>query len=81
MRNVKISARNQVALPKEALDSIGAHVGERLIVHVHDGILELIPERLADRLLEKSLKDFQAAGLATFERQWDNEEDEAWNEA
>ena len=81
MRNVKISARNQVALPKEALDSIGAHVGERLIVHVRDGILELIPERLADRLLEKSLKDFQAAGLATFERQWDNEEDEAWNEA
>ncbi len=81
MRNVKISARNQVALPKDILDSIGAHVGERLIVHVRNGILELIPERLADRLLERGLADFQAAGLSTFERGWDNEEDEAWNEA
>lgn len=81
MRNVKISARNQVALPKEALDSIGARVGERLIVYVHDGILELVPERLADRLLEQGLKDFQAAGLSTFDRDWDNDEDEAWNDA
>ncbi len=81
MRNVKISARNQVALPKDALDSIGAHVGERLIVRVHHGILELIPERLADKILDHGMKDFQKAGLATFEQGWDNEEDEAWNEA
>ncbi|MGB0653228.1 MAG: AbrB/MazE/SpoVT family DNA-binding domain-containing protein [Thermoplasmatota archaeon] len=81
MRNVKISARNQVALPKDALDSIGAQVGERLIVHVRGGILELIPERLADRLLERGLEEFQAAGLSTFEREWDNDEDEAWNDA
>lgn len=81
MRNVKISARNQVALPKDALDSIGARVGERLIVHVRDGILELIPENLANRLLERGLKDFQKAGLAPFERDWDNDADEAWNEA
>lgn len=81
MRNVKISARNQVALPKEALASIGASVGERLIVHVRDGILELIPEHLADKILERGLKDFQKAGIATFERDWDNAEDEAWNDA
>ncbi|MGQ0536008.1 MAG: hypothetical protein ACT4PT_08040 [Methanobacteriota archaeon] len=81
VHTVKISDRNQVALPQDALDAIGAHRGERLLVRVHQGVLELIPEPLAERLLDRGLDEFRKAGLSTFEKYWDNAEDEAWNEA
>lgn len=81
MQSVKISGRNQVALPQEVLDAIGAHQGERLLIRVQAGVLELIPERLANRLLDKGLQDFRKAGLETFEKNWDNDDDEAWNAA
>jgi hypothetical protein len=81
MQSVKISGRNQVALPQEALDAIGAHQGERLLVRVNKGVLELIPENLAGRLLDKGLEEFRKAGLEGFEKHWDNPEDEAWNSA
>lgn len=80
-QSVKISDRNQVALPQDALDAIGAKRGQRLVVRVHEGVLELIPERLADRLLDRGLREFRKAGLAAFEKAWDNPDDEAWNEA
>lgn len=81
MQSVKISGRNQVALPQEALDAIGAHHGERLLIRIQGGVLELIPERLANRLLDKGLQEFRKAGLETFEKHWDNDDDEAWNAA
>lgn len=81
VQSVKISDRNQVALPQEALDAIGAHRGERLLVRVRHGLLELIPERLADRLLDRGLDEFRKEGLATFEKHWENRDDEAWNDA
>lgn len=79
VQTVKISDRNQVALPQEALDAIGARRGERLLVRVRQGVLELIPERLAERLLDHGLDEFRKAGLGTFEKYWDNPDDEAWN--
>ncbi|MHB8634158.1 MAG: hypothetical protein ACYDBQ_09370 [Thermoplasmatota archaeon] len=81
VQSVKISDRNQVALPQDALAAIGAHRGERLLVRVHQGVLELIPERLADRLLGRGLTEFRKAGVATFEKYWDNQDDEAWDDA
>lgn len=81
MQSVKISGRNQVALPQEALEAIGAQQGERLLIRVHAGVLELIPERLANKLLDRGLEEFRKAGLETFEKHWDNPEDEAWNDA
>ncbi|MHB8632883.1 MAG: hypothetical protein ACYDBQ_02785 [Thermoplasmatota archaeon] len=79
--SVKISDRNQVALPQDALKAIGADHGERVLVSLHHGVLELLAERLADRLLGRGLTEFRKAGLATFEKYWDNPDNEAWNEA
>lgn len=81
MQSVKISARNQVALPKEMLDRIGAHQGERLVVRIQGGALVLIPEHLAEAMLDKGLEEFQRVGLESFIKGWDNDEDEAWNAA
>ena len=78
---MKISDRNQVALPEEELRAVGARKGERLLVRARGGVLELIPERLAERLLDEGLREFRKAGVKAFEATWDNPTDEAWNEA
>lgn len=78
---VKISDKNQVALPAEELQAVGAKRGERLLVRARNGIIELIPERLAERILDDGLKNFKHAGKRRFAKGWDNPHDEAWNDA
>lgn len=43
-QTVKISSRNQIALPGEARRKLGLHPGDRLLVDVQDGVLVLIPQ-------------------------------------
>ena len=43
-QTVKISSRNQIALPSEARRKLGLHPGDRLLVDVQDGVLVLIPQ-------------------------------------
>lgn len=81
VHSVKISARNQVALPAEELEAVGAQQGERLLVRAKDGVLVLIPEHLAEEILDRGLAAFRQAGLEAFEDLWDNPDDEAWDEA
>ncbi len=44
MQTVKISSRNQIAVPKTAREALDIHPGDRLIVEVWDNMLVLIPK-------------------------------------
>jgi len=41
---VKVSSRNQIALPSEARKKLNIQPGDRLLVDVQDGVLVLIPQ-------------------------------------
>ena len=41
---VKVSSRNQIALPSEARKKLNIRSGDRLQVDVQDGVLVLIPQ-------------------------------------
>ncbi len=43
-QTVKVSSRNQIALPSEARKKLGIRPGDRLLVEVQDGVLVLIPQ-------------------------------------
>ena len=43
-QTVKVSSRNQIALPSEARKKLGIRPGDRLLVEVQDGVLMLIPQ-------------------------------------
>ena len=42
--SVKVSSRNQIALPSEARQRLNIQSGDRLLVDIQDGMLILIPE-------------------------------------
>jgi len=41
---VTLSSKNQVVIPKEARDRLRLNPGKRLLVHVEDGIIIMVPE-------------------------------------
>jgi len=41
---VKISSRNQIAIPSRARGILGLRPGDRLLVDIQDGMLILVPE-------------------------------------
>ena len=49
---VKVSSRNQIAVPKVARERLDIQSGDRLLVDVQDGVLILVPqpEKYAERL-------------------------------
>ena len=52
MLSVKVSSKNQIAVPSEARKALGIKAGDRLGVEVRDGMIVLRPqvETVADRL-------------------------------
>jgi AbrB family looped-hinge helix DNA binding protein len=42
--SVKVSSRNQIAVPRIAREKLGIRSGDRLLVDVQDGVLVLIPQ-------------------------------------
>jgi len=81
VRTASVSAGNQVYLPKEILDEAHVAAGGRFIVRVRHGIIELVPEAMAEHVLDAGLDNLRKASLEHLSRLWDNDEDEAWNEA
>jgi AbrB family looped-hinge helix DNA binding protein len=41
---VKVSSRNQIAMPRVARERLGIKAGDRLLVEVQDGMLILLPQ-------------------------------------
>jgi len=41
---VKVSSRNQIAVPRVARERLGIKAGDRLLVDVQDGMLILVPQ-------------------------------------
>lgn len=81
MKTAALSSGNQVYLPKEVLEEANIEEGSRFLVRVHDGIIELVPEALAEKALDAGLANLKRASMARLTELWDNPEDEAWNEA
>ena len=75
-QTVKVSSRNQIALPSEARKKLGIKPGDRLLVTVQDGVLALIPQP----------EDYVAAMAGLHREVWEdmdtdaylNEERDAW---
>ncbi len=75
-QTVKVSSRNQIALPSEARKKLGIHPGDRLLVAVQDGVLVLIPQP----------EDYVAAMAGLHREVWEgvdtdaylNQERDAW---
>ena len=75
-QTVKVSSRNQIALPSEARKKLGITPGDRLLVEVQDGVLVLIPQP----------EDYVAAMAGLHREVWEgvdteaylNEERDAW---
>jgi AbrB family looped-hinge helix DNA binding protein len=73
---VKVSSRNQIALPSEARKKLNIRSGDRLLVDVQDGVLVLVPQP----------QDYVAAMAGLHREVWDgvdaeaylNEERDAW---
>jgi len=76
LATVKVSSRNQIALPSQARKKLGIQPGDRLLVDVQDGVLVLIPQP----------EDYVAAMTGLHREVWDgidteaylNEERDAW---
>lgn len=81
VRTASVSAGNQVYLPKEVLDEAHVAAGGRFLVRVRHGIIELVPEAMAEDVLDAGLENLRQASLDHLSRLWDNETDDAWNEA
>ena len=76
LTTVKVSSRNQIALPSQARKKLGIQPGDRLLVEVQDGVLVLIPQP----------EDYVATMTGLHHEVWDgvdteaylNEERDAW---
>lgn len=44
LQRVKVSSKNQIAIPSSARRQLGIAPGDRLVVVVEDGVLMLVPE-------------------------------------
>ncbi len=42
--SVKVSSRNQIAIPGAARKALGIQAGDRLLVDIQDGVIVLIPK-------------------------------------
>ncbi len=50
MAEVTVSSKFQLVIPREAREEIGLKVGEKVIVIVKDGIINLVPKRRLENL-------------------------------
>jgi AbrB family looped-hinge helix DNA binding protein len=74
---VKVSSRNQIAVPSEAREQLNIRSGDRLLVDIQDGMILLIPQP----------KDYAAHLQGLYKEIWEridtdaylHEERESWN--
>ena len=79
VRTVKMTSKGQITLPADALKAMKARKGtEFILVQEGDEIILRKAERIGRAVLDET-RGFAALGLSSFERVWDNDEDEAWN--
>nr|VFJ69183.1 MAG: transcriptional regulator, AbrB family [Candidatus Kentron sp. FW] len=78
MATVTLSSKNQVVIPKEARDALGLTPGKRLLVHVENNMIIMLPEPMnyvsTLRGLHKGI--WQGIGTDRYLR----EERDSWND-
>jgi bifunctional DNA-binding transcriptional regulator/antitoxin component of YhaV-PrlF toxin-antitoxin module len=81
VKTVKLSSKGQLTLPTEVVRALRAARGTEFVL-VQDGErVLLIPATSVGKRALDELGGFEALGLSAFEKLWDNEADEIWNEA
>jgi bifunctional DNA-binding transcriptional regulator/antitoxin component of YhaV-PrlF toxin-antitoxin module len=82
LRTAKLTSSRQVYLPQEVLDEAGIDAGDgsRFVVRVRGGVIELVPEELAAKVLDEGLEEWRRASLDLLAQDWHNEEDQVWDE-
>jgi len=81
IKTSKLSSGHQIYIPDEVLEEARIREGEELVLRVRDGVIELVPQRLAERALDPGLENLREASLEGIEEAWDSPENEAWDEA
>jgi AbrB family looped-hinge helix DNA binding protein len=81
LKTSKLSSGHQIYIPDEVLEEARIREGEELVLRVRDGVIELVPQRLAERALDSGLENLREASLEGIEEAWDSPENEAWDEA
>lgn len=80
LRTVKLTTGRQVYLPEEILEEAGVEGASRFVVRVRGGVIELVPEHVAAKVLDEGLEAMRQASLEHLGDEWDNDEDEAWDD-
>jgi bifunctional DNA-binding transcriptional regulator/antitoxin component of YhaV-PrlF toxin-antitoxin module len=80
VRRVTASANGQFSIPAEMMRALGAK-GPMELLLVQDGDrIVLVPAARARQPVD-DLEDWSALSLPAFAKLWDNDADEAWNDA
>lgn len=80
LRTVKLTSGRQIYLPEEVLEEAGVDEASRFVVRVRGGVIELVPEHVAAKVLDEGLEAMRRTSLEHLEDEWDNEEDEVWDD-
>lgn len=80
VKTVKVSAKGQITLPAETLRSIRARKGTELVLVQEGDRIILVKAANIGRAVADEAREFGALATRSFEKLWDNPEDEIWNE-
>lgn len=50
MKNITLSSKYQLVIPKEIREETGLKSGEKIIILVKDGIINLIPQHMLNKM-------------------------------
>lgn len=81
VKSVKLTDKGQITLPAEALRAMNARKGTEFLVIQEGDRMVLVKASAVGRKLLDEFGGWEALAAPAFSDLWDNEADEAWNEA
>jgi bifunctional DNA-binding transcriptional regulator/antitoxin component of YhaV-PrlF toxin-antitoxin module len=81
VKTIKVSSKGQITLPIEALRALRARKGTEFLLVQQGARILLMPADEVGRQLVDELGGWENLAAPAFAEVWDNEADEAWNEA
>jgi AbrB family looped-hinge helix DNA binding protein len=80
VRTVKVTDKGQITLPADALRAMRVRKGTEFLLVQEGSRIVLTKASDVGKAVMDELEGFEALGLSSFERVWDNADDEVWND-
>lgn len=80
VRTVKMTSKGQITIPADAVRAIRARKGTEFVLVQEGEEIILRKAESVGREIVDDTRDFGMLALPVFQRLWDNEEDEVWNQ-